>query len=175
MRFPSNKYVQVFGFLVVLVLLTNCGFKLKQAYSFDADIQTLSIEYRSVDPAFIHALKKSLLAQGIQIQASAPTQLNILNYKTTRQAASVSASNARQTETRITHSVSFSLTQGDTLLISPSSISRSEEYTNDNRNISGKVEEERLLSRALDQELIELLLLRLANYQSTITDTHSGN
>lgn len=158
-----------------LSVLGGCGFKLKQSYQFNPELKTLSLKSQKIDANFLNALQQELLKSGIKLAAKADTTLHILDYQQQKRAASINSSNARQTETRLTHKLDFSLYHKDNLLIAPQSLSRSKEYINNNTNLSGKIEEERLLQRELDRELIDLLLRRLENLDADLAENETVN
>lgn len=157
----------------VLLSLTQCGFRLKQEVALTSTLPEITIIHSEVDPQFINRLEKSLKDRGINISDDANAQLHILRYTENRRAASINTVNASQIETQISKSISFSLTQKDkTLLIEPSSLSRQKEYTNDNGNIAGKAQEERLIKKELDEEIIALILRRLEGIDDATLQNH---
>ena len=165
-----NKILhRLFFYTVLLSILSHCGFQLKKAHQFSPELKTLSMKEKNIDANFINELKQGLSSSGISFSEQADTTLHILGYKKQKRAASVNSSNARQTETRLTHELEFSLYHKDNLLIAPQSLSRSKEYINNNTNLSGKIQEERLLQSELDRELINLLLRRLENLDVDLT------
>lgn len=164
-----------------LSVLSSCGFQLKQSYQFSPELKTLSLKTQKIDADFVNALQRELFNNGIKLSDKADTTLHILDYQQQKRAASINSNNARQTETRLTHKLDFSLYHKDKLLIAPQSLNRSKEYINNNTNLSGKIEEERLLQQELDRELIDLLLRRLENLDvdltenETLTDTEAND
>lgn len=157
-----------------LNVLGGCGFKLKQSYQFNPELKTLALKAPKIDTDFVNALERELFKNGIKLSEKTDTTLHILDYQQQKRAASINSNNARQTETRLTHILDFSLYHKDKLLIAPQSLNRSKEYINNNTNLSGKIEEEHLLQHELDRELIDLLLRRLENIDVDFTETKTG-
>lgn len=159
---------KIYYLFALCLCISACGFKLKQSQSLAHSIEALAIIEHNIDPNFINLLEKNLTQGQVRVSPLAATHLNILSYQTESRAASIDTRNARQTETRITKVLKFSLiSQQGNLIIAPSSISQSREYVNDNNNISGKAGEERLLNKSIDREIVSLLLRRLNNVTLT--------
>jgi len=163
----SSVVVRIFVSLLLCFSLQSCGFKLKQPASLDNSLSSISIIHQRASPSFINILEKNLKAAGVRINPLAATELNIISYQEQRQAASIDTNNARQTETRITKTLKYSVStkQGE-LIIPPNTLSQSKEYINNNNNISGKAEEERILQKAIDKEIVALLLRRLEKIEN---------
>lgn len=175
---PTPLQLKIYFLCVLCIGLSCCGFKLKQASALNETLDAVSIVEQDIDPNFINLLEKNLQQSQVRISPLASTQLTILNYQEQRHAVSVDTRNARQTETRITKTLKFSLnSKQNGLIIEPSTISRSREYINDNNNIGGKASEERILQKALDKEIIVLLLRRLesVSISETSVDTDTNN
>lgn len=171
----KSTHIKIYFVCALCIGLSACGFKLKQTSALNETLDAVSIVEQAIDPNFINLLEKNLKQGQVRITPLAPTQLTILSYQEQRHAVSVDTRNARQTETRITKTLKFSLSSKQNgFIIEPSTISRSREYINDNSNIGGKASEERLLQKALDKEIITLLLRQLESVSivETSTDTN---
>jgi len=157
-------YFEISLLFILCLVLNTCGFKLKQEQTLVSLFSSVAVVHKRADPGFINLLENTLEQRGVRISPLAAIDLNILSYAEQRQAASVNTTNARQTETRITKELKFSLSskQGK-LLIAPTTLRASREYLNDNRNIGGKAEEERMLQKTLDKEMVKLLMRHLEN------------
>lgn len=159
-----HSYFKITLLFIVCLGFSSCGFKLKQEQSLVSGFSSLAIVHKRAEPSFINLLENTLEQRGVRISPLAAIDLNILSYEELRHAAAVNTTTAQQTETRITKELKFSLSskQGK-LLIAPTTLRESREYVNDNRNIGGKAEEERLLQKTLDKEMVNLLLRHLEN------------
>lgn len=151
--------------LILGITLSACGFHLKKESAFKGSIDELSITSQNINPAFMHALKRKLEDAGIMLSDTAAYKLNILRFEENRRAISNNNLTAKPTETQLNYRLSFSLTQDKVLLISPTQVERNKEYPNNNLNVAGMLDEERILAEAAQEELIELLMRRLANLQ----------
>ncbi len=164
--------------LIVSIGLSACGFHLKNESSFKGSIHEVTLVSENIDPAFIHALKRELQEAGINVNTSADYQLRILRYEESRRAISNNNLSAKPTETQLNYRLGFSLMQESELLIAPTNLQRSKEYPNNNADIAGMLDEERILSEAAQEELIELLMRRLATYkpaENTLNQNSSGH
>lgn len=163
--------------VAIFILMSGCGFKLKQPQDLPTALQSIHLVHKKQDPVFINNLEKSLTQRGMHLSPLAATKLHIISYKNERRAASINTVNARQTETQVSSSLYFSLSRTvnkvNSLLIPPTTITRSKEYTNDNTNISGKAEEEKNLQREIDKEIIALLLRRLDGVKPQKLETNT--
>ncbi len=166
--------VKIFTLALALMLLSHCGFKLRQAQSFSESLPEINLKHQNIDPVFISRLEKNLKQSQITIKDDAAYTLNLNAYTENRRAASINSINATQVETQLSKTLKYSFvdTEGQ-LLIAPDQIKVQREYTNDNSNIAGKAEEERLIKKEIDKEIIQLLMRRLGNSAAQIEQTSS--
>ena len=163
-----KQYQKITLLLTLCTLCFACGFKLKEYQKLDSSLASISVKSPASAAQFSYRLENEMKKRGIMVSETAPTQLTILDYQQSREAASINTSNARQTETRLTNKVTFNLRgENGKMLLEPNTLSRSKEYYNDSRNISGKVSEERLLQQEIDLMLIDLIMRRLESVQNT--------
>ncbi len=159
---PIVKTQKVLLVFLLSALCFSCGFKLKQYQAFDSSLSALAIKNPVSAAQFSYRLENQLKKRGVSVSSTAATQLNILDYQQQRDAASINADNARQSETRLTNKVTFSVVNPEgKIVLAPTTLSRSKEYYNDSSNISGKVAEERMLQQELDLMLIDLMMRHL--------------
>lgn len=162
-----KMYQKTILILTLSTLCLACGFKLKEYQKLDSSLASISLKSPASAAQFSYRLENELKKRGIAVSETAPTQLTILDYQQSRETASINTNNARQTETRLSNKVSFNLRdENGKIILEPNTISRSKEYYNDSRNISGKVSEERLLQQEIDLMLIDLILRRLESLQN---------
>lgn len=159
--------------LIFILALNGCGFKLKQDPDLSSTIKDISLVYKNLDPAFIHELKRSLEDSGVKVIDDSSNQLLIQKFAQNTRTIASNTITAKPTETQINYELNFSFTHDKQLLISPTLLRRSKEFTNNNNDISGMLDEEHSLGQAAQRELIELLLRRLESIN--IIDTEHGN
>jgi len=169
----TQKTVVVF---LLASLCLSCGFKLKQYQALDSSLASIALKSPISAAQFSYRLEIELKKRGVLVSEQATTQLNIIDYQQTREAASINTNNARQTETRLTNKVTFNLLDAEgKILLEPTTLSRNKEYYNDSSNIAGKVAEERMLQQEIDSVLIDLILRHLEAVNSESSNTLEKN
>lgn len=148
---------------LALVLLGGCGFRLEGASRLPPQMSKTYVETAVPSSVFYTRLREALRLRGLEIVASpddAGATLTISEDQTGQRVLSVSARNIPR-EYEIFYSVTFSLRTGDGALIEPESLVATRSYTYDETQVLGKAQEERILRRALADDLARQIVRRI--------------
>jgi len=143
--------------------LSGCGFKLEGAGSLPPEMAATYLNSAQPSSVFYARLRDALRLRGLTI-VSDPQQagatLSISNDDTGQRVLSVSARNIPR-EYEIFYTVTFSLQAGTDSLIEPESLIVTRSYTYDETQVLGKSQEERVLRRALADDLARQVVRRI--------------
>jgi LPS-assembly lipoprotein len=155
------------GLVLGVLLLAGCGFHLAGSRPLPAALESVYIDlvtpYRVSKPPLEAALRTRLLRRGTQVTGSpgsAKTTLRLSDLTETRQVLSVDPF-GKAAEYQLTARVRFELVGGSQVLIPPDSLQVSRDYSFNAQQILAKEAEETRLQAFIQDELAELLLLRI--------------
>jgi len=160
-----KKYLQrsIIG-LLLLVLLTSCGFKLRGAYQLPAAMQITFVDAAQVSPELSRALIRNLKSSNIKIvlnEADDAAVLKLFKETKTKRIVSVDA-NGRAREYTLTYIINFSVkAQAGNFEIESQEIRIDRDFVFDTEDVLGNSREESQLYEEMQQDLIRLILLRL--------------
>ena len=145
------------------LLLAGCGFHLQGRHDLPPTLASVRLEAGDVQTDFFAALRAALLAAGSRLDAPAAdaATVHVLEDASSERVLTVSARNiptAYLLSYRIQVSVDF---QGKELL-APEVHTATREYSFDERALLAKEREREALQRALADDLVALLMRRLA-------------
>lgn len=165
------------GLLAGALFLQGCGWHLRGIQSLPPELQTLYLQTASDNSDFARSLKRSLKAMDVELTDSrtgAPYSLTVsaVNQKT-RTISTTSA--AKVAEYALTSSVTFSVKdqQGDEL-IAPTLLSVEKSYLYNSTNAVSSYEEEALLRREMQRDLIQQLIRRYRAIKPTVDSDETG-
>lgn len=162
-RSSRRRFLEACGISVSAAALTACGFRLRgprpMAFS------SIYIGDTSRSP-MLGALRRQIEANGSTVvvndPAKAETQLVILNMSRDREILSLSGS-GRVREFELLQSIRFKLiNQAGEELLPPTTISARRDYTFEDEYVIAKEEEEEMLFKDMEKDLMEQMLRRLA-------------
>lgn len=148
---------------LLLLLLTGCGFTLRDAGPLPPTFDRTWIETPDRYSPFYQRLTTTLRARGVQLTdspADASAIIRVRSDDTGRTTLSISARNVPR-ELDVYYAVSFSVEAGGRVVIPPEQISVSREFTWDETQVLGKQVEEEQLRTALANDLVGLVMRRL--------------
>lgn len=153
--------------VTLAALLGGCGFHLPSQAPVPLALQSVYIDvasrYHVEVPPLERALAKRLRRRGSRV-VSSPEQarsiLRISNLRKSRETAAIGA-NGRAVEFRLVTSVTFELESGGKVVLPPQTQSASSEYSFNATQILAAEQEEVRLEKYLQDELAEMILLRL--------------
>lgn len=149
--------------LAAVVALVACGFRLEGAGRLPPQMSTTYLHSTTPSSVFYSRLRDALRLRGLEIVASpeeAGATLTITEDQTGQRVLSVSARNIPR-EYEIFYTVTFSLQTGDDAVIEPESLIATRSYTYDETQVLGKAQEERILRRALADDLARQVVRRI--------------
>ena len=167
--------------LLLLGLLSACGFQLRGT---GADANPIPDEWKSMhlitgnpNGEFAREVKTRFAANGVQWQerGAANYTLHLGPERMERRNLSIDR-NARAAEFELTLSTSLRVTDSEgQQLLDPEEIRVHKIMTHDPENVTGKVEEERLLRREMRTELVQRLMRKVRFLATTSTATTTAS
>ncbi len=145
------------------LLLSGCGFHLRGPQALDFATLHLNTPPESALGAQLRRLIATTGTTRVIDQADqAEARLQILSNDRGREILSLTGA-GKVREYQLTQTVRFQLLgQGEKLLIPPTSLQTRREYTFDDSQVLGKEQEENLLYRDMQNDLVQQLMRRLA-------------
>lgn len=151
----------------LLLSLSACGFKLVGSGSWPAELDRvfvdMSLGYRVAEPPIQTALRSKLLRRGAKIvakPADGDTQIRLSDLTERRETLSI-GSDGKALEYRLVIGVRYELLRNGVALLPPNTLSVSRDYSFTLDQILQKELEEEQLREYIQNELAELLLLRI--------------
>jgi LPS-assembly lipoprotein len=149
--------------LAVVLASQGCGFQLQGSGTLPAAMTRTYIDTERPHSEFLMTLTDVLKQRGAEVLA-APAEgaavLDINSDETGQRVLSVSARNIPR-EYEIFYTVTFSVRTDDGALIEPESLVATRSYTYDETQVLGKAQEERILRRALADDLARQIVRRI--------------
>jgi len=164
------------GILAGVLFLQGCGWHLRGIQSLPPELQTLHLQTASETSDFTRSLKRSLKASDVTLADSrtgAPYSLVVSSIK--RSTRTISTTNAAKVaEYAITSSVTFSVNnQEDEELVPPTLLSVEKSYYYNSANSISSYEEEALLRKEMQRELIQQLIRRYRAIKPTTANAEA--
>lgn len=153
--------------VVLLLVLTGCGFRLAGTRPLPPALQAVSIDvispYRVSEPPVESALRAHFLRRGATI-AEEPgpevTQIVLSELDESRQVLSIGP-DGKALEFRLVTRVRYEVRRGSVVLMPPGTLLATRDYSFEPEQILAKEAEEARLREFIQTELAELLMLRL--------------
>ena len=146
------------------LLLVACGFHLQGHTPLPRSLASARIEARDPQSDFYSALRASLLSSGARLDGPAAdaATIHILNDDVSEQVLTVSATRNIPTAFLLSYHVRFSVDYQGRELLAPELHTVTREYSFDERALLAKEREREVLQQALADDLVELIMRRLA-------------
>lgn len=154
-----------FGLFLIILLITSCGFQLRVAKNLPIEMDRTYISTEDEYSIFYRQLKKGLYERGVEVVESpvdATAVFNILQEDTGQRVLSVSGRNVVR-EYEVFYRVFYSIQTKDKLIKSPQEEILTRDYTYDETLVLGKEREENLLREAIADDLVRIILMKLAS------------
>ena len=145
-------------------LLAGFGFHLQGAVTTPEEMKRTFIDPVDEYSQFYRELRVALKMAGVELVDSAEEAtavLSILADETDQRVLSVSARN-EPTEYEVYYTVAYSISSGETVLLTPQDVTLTNDYTYDTRMVLGKVREESMLREALVDDLVRIVLKQIS-------------
>ena len=161
--------------MVLIMLLASCGFHLRQPAQLPASMQRTYIADTGNNTELVRALSRNLDTPTTSVTNDATTAtavLNILNSKRSQRVLSVS-NTGQPLEYQVAYQVQFSLiTAGGKTLIEPQKLTLTRNYNYSTKTIIGDNEQSDLLYKGLQDNMAELIMLRIDAANRDATGKH---
>lgn len=146
------------------LVLPGCGFRLRGSAELPAAVGTISVQSANPYSELAGDLSRALQSGGIRIVDSpreADAVLRIRSENTGRRAVSIS-SGGKVREYELQYTVAFNVTDGQGKeTVAPQSITLTRDYIFDETAVLGTAEEEALLYRDMQQQVVRQILQRM--------------
>lgn len=162
-RQPAGVLRMLVAVLLAAIFAAGCGFQLEGASRLPEAMSLTYVDTSEPHSEFFGSLRESLRLRGSEVverRGDAGAVLTIVEDTTGQRVLSVSSRNIPR-EYEIYYIVTFTLTAGEQRLIEPESLVVTRSYTYDEREVIGKAEEERMLRRALAEDLARQVVRRI--------------
>ena len=149
---------------LILLTLNSCGFQLRQPAMLPESMKVTYIETSNNRSIFFQRFNKELALKDIEItksRADASAVLKIFEDETGRRVLSVSARNIA-TEYEVFYRIVFGLEEYGKISITPRELVLTRSYTFNEKLVLGKSQEEEILTKALADELVRMVLNQLS-------------
>jgi LPS-assembly lipoprotein len=158
-----GRAAAVLSLAFALASLAGCGFRLEGSGRLPPQMSKTYVQTTVPSTVFYTRLRDALRLRGLEIVMSpeeAGATLTISEDQTGQRVLSVSARNIPR-EYEIFYTVTFSVRTDDGALIEPESLVATRSYTYDETQVLGKAQEERILRRALAEDLARQIVRRI--------------
>lgn len=146
------------------LLITACGFQLEGTFNVPEGMERTYIQTQDEYSLFYRALRRDLLASGVQLVDSADSATAVFNIyfdNTAQRVLSVSARNV-PTEYEVFYTLQYGLTSGENSLLDVQEITVTRDYTYDATLVLGKSAEEEIMREALVEDLVRIVLKQIS-------------
>lgn len=159
------------GLLAGAIFLQGCGWQLRGNQPLAQELQTLYLQTANDKSDFARSLKRSLKSMDVELvegTTSAPYSLVVSNINRDTRTISTT-SGGKVAEYALTSSLTFSVKdqQGEEL-IPPTLLSVEKTYLYNSANAISSYEEEALLRREMERDLIQQLIRRYRGIKPTV-------
>ena len=150
--------------LLIIINLASCGFQLRQSASLPQSMLSTYIQTSDHRSIFSRKLKQQLLSSKAKVEdvrTNATAILKVLEDETGKRVLSVSARNIA-TEYEIFYRIVFSLEENGMNSIEPRELILTRSYTFNEKLVLGKSQEEEVLTEALAENLVSMVLNQIS-------------
>ncbi|KAA0874628.1 LPS-assembly lipoprotein LptE [Nitrincola tapanii] len=148
----------ILGLLVVSLLLSACGFKLRGVFDIPEALRQVSLVSSERPGDLERTLEQTLRVNGVHLEADAPYRIELLEIDSIRRAISL-GSDARVSEYELRSEVTFQVSDREgQLLLPPTRLFTERVYSVDPNNITASESQEPLLRRQITQDLAQQIV-----------------
>jgi len=159
---PSRHSLALIAMLILP--LAACGFHLRREAQLPASMQRMHIEIADASSVLAKGLAKALPRSGVQVVDAAGADVAVMHVSTNTLSTDVLSvgGNARATEYALRYHVEFSVDDSaGTAIVPKQTIELSRDFTFDASQALGVAAETDLLTRELQQDMVQAILRRL--------------
>jgi LPS-assembly lipoprotein len=149
--------------IVMLTAIVGCGFQLEGAEELPSTMARTYLDTPQPNSEFAGSLRSALRLRGAQVvdsRTDADAILLVSEDATGQRVLSVSARNIPR-EYEVYYAVTVSVQAGSEQIMEPAALVVTRSYTYDETQVLGKSEEERVLRRALADDLARQVMRRI--------------
>jgi LPS-assembly lipoprotein len=165
------------GSLIVAGLITGCGFHLQGSAPLPSSLAVARIDTSDTQSDFYFGLRKALTAAGTRIDDDSHDDstavIHILTDSAAERILSVSTLNV-PTEYELTYVLKFSVTSGPHELIAAEEHRLVRDYSYSESELLAKEREKSILSAALANELVSVVMRRLSSLSGAPAGAPAG-
>lgn len=159
-----SLFSRSFGLIFGVLLLAGCGFQLAGSQPLAPELGKTFIETDDTYSEFYRKLARALEVNGVSVvntASAAQAVLRIRTDETGQRVLSVSAQNVPR-EFEVYYTVSYELRVNDEIRSGANDLTVTRDYTWSEEQVLGKAREETVLRSALVDELVTIVMRRLA-------------
>ncbi|MDJ0940595.1 MAG: hypothetical protein QNJ00_12620 [Woeseiaceae bacterium] len=158
------SWSRLFAAGAALLVIAACGFQMRGQPALPAEMASTYIAADDRRSLFYRRLRSELMENGVTVvdtPVEATAVLNILDDRTGQRVLSVSARNLPR-EFEVFYRVTYSLENDERTLLEPQERTVTRNYTWDETLVLGKAREGELLTEAIADDLVRIVLFQLA-------------
>lgn len=158
----SVQYLQTVSVLLLCWLLAGCGFHLRGAYQLPPQMAVTHVTAKNMHSDLVRSLKRSLQASDITLadtQQGPVAVLQIVSERTDKRVLSVDEL-GRAREYEISYRVRFVL-RAENIASDEHELDLIRDFLFDPEDVLGKGNEEAMLMRAMQNDMVRMIMLRL--------------
>jgi len=161
--------------LLVASLLGGCGFRLVGSVPLPPSLARVRIDAPDTQSDFYFGLRRALLAAGTHIDDDEPDNsaavIHIITDSAAERILTVSTLNV-PTEYELTYTLKFSVSSGGHELIAPEEHRLVRDYSYSESALLAKEREQSILSEALANDLVSVVMRRLSSLSGNSSAVH---
>ena len=150
------------------LVVAGCGFQVRSSAEFPASVSVAYIQTADPYTPFYQALTEAIRASGRTLSddpTAADTVIRILRDETGQRILSVSARNVPR-EYDVFYLVRYSVSMNGKEVLPPQQLALRRDYTYDETRVLGKSLEEEMLRQSLAEDLVGLIVRRIASVRT---------
>lgn len=160
-----SKRRAVILIVMLLVIASGCGFKLRGLYDIPPSLTTVAVTSDQRDSELVRTLQQSLRANGVLINNQAPYRIELLEENMTRRTLSLDSS-ARASEYELRGEVTFQVTNAEgERVLTPRSLVSERSYNVDSSNITASESQEPILRQQIRQDIAQQIMRQYIRIQ----------
>jgi LPS-assembly lipoprotein len=154
----KKQYVQVFNLIFLSLLLTACGFHLRQPADLPAEYQSVYVDGQGSFGSKLSELLGYSSATVVKTRSDADVIIHIISDKKETRTLSLSRG-GKSTEQELTRVILYELLDAESVVLLPEQkLEMVRNYYNDQTGVIGKSNEEALIYQEMDRQMAGRLL-----------------
>ena len=161
---------KIFIIIAMCLLLTSCGFQLRKSFNLSPKLENTYVASDTTYNELANRLRRQLISAGNKLSNNTTDASSIINLNNIQKTQSNTGLDGNQTTQIIslTESVNFNVTTpAGVILVPTQTVSATRLLTAQSSSIISDVDQENVMYQAIERELVEDILDRLASKNTT--------